>query len=43
MKLNQIEKFINELVYNNNQQILNDVYEIIKNTNVNQLLQNNRY
>ena len=30
MKLNQIEKFINELVYNNNQQILNDVYEIIK-------------
>ena len=25
MKLNQIEKFINELVYNNNQQILNNV------------------
>ena len=43
MKLNQIEKFINELVYNNNQQILNDVYEIIKNTNVNQLLQNNGF
>ena len=30
MKLNQIEKFINELVYNNEQQILNEVYKIVK-------------
>ena len=30
MKLNQIEKFINELVYNNEHEILNEVYEIIK-------------
>ena len=29
MKLNQIEKFINELVYNNEQQILNEVYKIV--------------
>ena len=30
MKLNQIKIFINELVYNNEHEILNEVYEIIK-------------
>ena len=40
MKLNQIEKFINELVYNNEQQILN---EVLKNTNVRKRLQINGY